>query len=488
MKKSHFLWVGAILAVLLVLSVFFLGRTPFTIPTWSVLPALDESVPHILFVGKGQALPSSELMDPLEGVLPLQPVRNVLNDFLPFLEHMDQFAFFISLEEGLPGVYGAFYFQDDEDLVSLKKGELPPSWGEAPRDVILEQKEGDFVLSAGGSRFLLRTKDRMILLADRAEKLERMARVMDKEFPGMAVAWSLHPEWSTHLRLYDAGHLGDILFMGGIELGTVPLSAEISWRNGPQGHDLAWRFGGVGEILSKWGFSKKGSSKVWDRPMTLASPSLLTVGVDLPPGFLERFRGSIEPDWAGDLGFSRSQTEGLLSGPVVFSLGGRSKLFLFSAPGVYCQLFDRGDLGRELVDRLWNVSWSSLAERREDLEGLPFGGGVSRPFSVVGAAKDDRVIVGLLDPLQVVGTSTPARFLPFDPGESFFWFYGDFPELASTLKKWVRLGEYARNVGFEVGEMKETFDRIEKLRSVGRLSLVLRNPFEGWASWTGVSR
>lgn len=490
MKKSRFLWAGIVLAaIVVVLALFFLGRAPFPVPVWSVLPAVDESMPHLLLVGEGEDMPSRDLLDPLEVPFPLEPLRDWLVESLPLLGRAERYALLLFPEEGILEVYGAFY-PDREDLASLNKGELPDKWAElSPRSGI-ESRDGDLVLSIEGQSrsFKLRPKGRMVLISYQAEGLDRMTGILEGRAPGLDVSWAIHPEWSSHLRVYDAGHLGDILFMGGFEVGTTPLSAEVSWRNGPEGHDLAWKCGGVGDLLSEWGFPEKGFPEVWSRSMTLPSPSLLTLGVVFPPEFLERFSDSLQPDWAQALGFSPTQSDALLSGPMVFSLGGRSKLFLFSAPGVYLQLFDRGDLGRELVDRLWNVSWSSLVERRKALEGFPFGGGVSRPFSLVGAARDDRAIVGLLDPLEVAEERTPARVLPFDPGGSFLWFYGDFPELASTLKKWARLGEYAGSVGFDVGEMGDTFERIESLRSMGRLSLVLQSPFEGWASWTGDNR
>lgn len=486
MQKSRLLWGGVVPAVLLVvLAVLFLGRVPFTVPVWRAFPAVDESIPHLLLVGKGEDMPSTDLLAPL----PQNPLMKRVGVLLPLLGRMEQFALLMVLEEGLPGVYGAFY-PEIEDLASLRKGELPVSWAELFPRFRMEREEGGLALFIEGESgaFILRLKERMVLFARTLEELDLMGKTLEGEVSSIAASWSFNPGWSSHFRLYDAGHLGDILFMGGIETGGDPLVVEIAWRNGTEGHDLAWRFDGVGDLLSEWGFPQKDPPPAWVRSMTLPSPLLLTLGVNFPAEFIDRFRDGFNPDWVDDLDLSPAQTDAFLSGPMVLSLGGRSKLFLFSAPGAYLQLFDRGDLGREFVGRLWDESWSSISERREALEGFPFGGGVSRPFSVVGAARDDRIIVGLLDPRQVSQEGTPARLLPFDPAGSFLWFYGDFPELASALRKWVRLGEYARNVDFEVGEMKETLGRIEKLRSLGRLSLVLQSPFEGWAFWTGENR
>jgi hypothetical protein len=126
-----------------------------------------------------------------------------------------------------------------------------------------------------------------------------------------------------------------------------------------------------------------------------------------------------------------------------------------------------------------------MKDRRISLDGFALGGGVARPFSLVGAAGDDRVIVGLLSPSQVDDRKTPGELLEADLTGSCLWFFGDFPGLTAAMGKWARFVDYARSVGFELPEAESLIASVRALASLGKLSLALKNPFVGWASWTG---
>lgn len=478
---------GLVLAALL-WGVFFLWqRLPSRLPLLQALTLPDDSAPYFLAVGRGEDLPSPHLVRSLMGMAKAADVLPAeITPILGFLHRMDRLVLSVTPDPAGPSFCGAFY-PVREDLKELSRGALPRLWLE--RGFLSSAGPGTGrtwqVQFAGRHNLLLRLNGRMLLLAGSLPELQRMEQNLTSSDPPPEPAWLVRPGWSTHLKFHDAGVLADVLFMGGIDVGERILSAEMAWRKGPSAQDLAWKLDGVDDLIATWGFSDPARASRWRTPLTLPSPVLLSLGIDLPAPFRDRFGPGREPGWSSGPGLSVPWEEGLTGGPLVLSLAGRSRLFLFSAPGVYLQLLHRGENARVIVDRLWQGKWSSMRDRRADLEGFPYGGAVSRPFSLVGVAGEDRVVVGLLSPSQVADTKTPDALLPFDPSGSSFWLHGDLPGLAAAVEKWVQLADSARSFGLDISGVEGLLTHTERLRSLGNLSLGLKNPFEGWVSWTG---
>ena len=174
------------------------------------------------------------------------------------------------------------------------------------------------------------------------------------------------------------------------------------------------------------------------------------------------------------------------------SLGGSSKLFVFSLPGFFLQLPDRGEEGTAFVSSFWNQDWGLLVPSVEPLEGFASGGSASIPFSLLGAARPDMVWMGLLDSesLRPDRLKKLADYIPAlrESPTALLWMYLDAPRLGAALQNLARVGKTAEKFGQTVGmDLSDMADMAAGLSRLGKVSAVFFTPERGSMEWENPS-
>ncbi len=489
MRKGLVFW-GAFLSgfALLALALIFIGREPEIRRLSGAIPPPQDSFPFLYMEGEGKSLAVSLPPIPAEGKLKVRPFLKNLETLSPVLKSAREVAVLMIREEkGFQFFLTAKYPRDI--LKSLGGGKMPSQWSEASPGLTMEGQEGPFLLLQGPSSpfpLTLSVDGGIVLIASSPENALAMKNLLEKKGGGMNISWKVEEAWPNHFLLRDGGFVSRIAASEGYPVNPAQLECAGAWREDEMGGRMKWVIDGLDDLLPKR-ILEAFRPVSWDDRFVVPEPFLAAFGANIPPAAAGRMEKTRLKVWAEKIGLA-DRMEQILPGPVMASLGGSSKLFVFSLPGLFLQLPDRGEEGMAFVSAFWNQDWGLLVPSVEPLEGFSRGGTAAIPFSLLGAARPDMVWMGLLDgeslrPERLKKLSDHIPALKESP-EAFSWMYLDAPRLGSALQNLARVGKTAeklgRTVGMDPGDMADAAAGLSRL---GKVSAVFFTPARGTLEW-----
>lgn len=490
MRKGLFFWFSIILSAGIIGgAVFFFGRTPDRVlDVTKAIPVIDVESPHILIVLEaGQIQPG--IPEHLAGRIDTEArlILGVVDDMMPLFSFASQSAAALAWDSNSLVFYGCFLLP--EEMVSdINAGIIPSAWLEESSGLTLapSETEGILDLSAGSGRILfkLKTEGKLLMAALSPGDIERMSLALSDADSRMEMKFSLEGTWPAHLKFFDGRILAQAASLRGLKSPDSPISGEVSWNSRGESGELAWILKGLEEWLPETIRSDL-TPHEWNEKVHLPEPLIMAAGIAVPGG-LERFaagRDDAIPDWLKGSGMEGGSLEELLPGPLLVTLGGQSRVFLFTLPGILLQLPDRSGIGIKWVEGLWGGKLAGFGLTPKPLDGFSSGGVLSIPFTAVAAARDDLAIAGLINSSSL-GNPLPIRdYAQLGGGKALLWFYGDFSKAAEAVDNISKLGSFAERLGAGSSTADEYLQAARDLRSLGKVSLVVHDPGSGRGSW-----
>lgn len=491
MRKGLYFWFSLLLAAGIIGGVvFFFGKTPEKVlDVTRAIPAIDAESPN-LFI----ALEAGQI----EPGLPDQffkktdeeagPLLAVIDDLMPLFSFAEQSAAAVAWHDNEVVFYGCFLLTK-EMAADMKAGKLPAAWLEQSSGLALEPSEtGELLdLSAGGGKvlFKVRTEGDLLMASMSPEGIDKMSRALSGEDKRMDTVFTVESLWPAHLSLFDGRVLAQAASARGIMVPDAPIGGEIAWNSKGDSGEIAWMIKGLQEWVPE-NIRSRLSPHDWSEQIYITDPLIAAAGFSVPGGLDELAGKDLDiPEWVTGSGLDRASLAGLLSGPIMLTVGGQSRVFLFSLPGALLQLPGRGVDGINWIEGLWGGKWAGFTLTPKPLDGFTAGGALTIPLSVVAAARDDLAIAGVITSSSLGKTLPVKEIAPVRDEKALFWLYADFPKVAEALENIVKLGSLADRFGVESATPDEVFATAREFRSLGKVSLVLNDLESGRGGWTG---
>ena len=489
MRKGFVFW-GAFLSgfALLALALIFMGREPEIRRLSAAIPPPPGSAPSLYMEGEGKSLSFSIPPIPAEEKLEIRPFLNSLESLSPVLQSAREAAVLVFRDEkGLQLFFTAKYSRDI--LKSLAGGKIPTLWKERSPSLDLERQDGPlFLLKGPFSPFplTLSVDGGIVFIASSAENDLAMRSLLEKKSGSMNISWKVEDAWPNHFYVRDGGLVSRIAASRGVPVNPVQLECTGAWREDEKGGEMKWTIAGLDGLLPPR-ILETLRPVSWQDRFLVPDPFLAGIGGNIPEGAARRIGATELKGLAGKIGIEE-RMEHLLSGPLMASLGGSSKLFVFSLPGLFLQLPDRGDEGMSFVSSFWSQEWGLLVPSVEPLEGFSRGGTASIPFSLLGAARPDMVWMGILDgdSLRPDRMKKLTEYVPAlkDPAGALFWMYLDTPRFGAALQNIAQVGKTVESFGRTVGmDLREMTDAAAELSRLGKITAVAYTPETGMIEW-----
>ncbi|MEA3508401.1 MAG: hypothetical protein U9R40_05755 [Synergistota bacterium] len=489
MKKGLFFWFSVFVTVgIIAAGVFFLGKAPEAGNPVDAIPAIDTSLPHMAMrVHENQleaGIPERfREMAGEEGAPGVKAVEKIL----PLLSEARETAGVFAWQENAPHLYFCSLL-GKEDIESIEKGELPAGWNADGEQVKLEPSDvaGAFKLSLeGGWDLLLRPEGKLLFAGLSAEDLDTMKQVLGGNGERFAFDWNVESEWPAHMSLFDGGMVAQALVMDGCEVGNVPLSMEMAWNNRGSEGDVRWKAKGLSDFAPE-DIRNILTPVKWSGEWYLPEPGIMSMGMAMPaeiPGTTSA--DVVLPEWSELLNLDAETIIDTLKGPVLITMGGNSRMLMFSFPGFLMQLPGRGEAGKNLVMKLWEGDWNRFGLKPIPIPGFDVGGSSMTPLSLVAAARDDMAVAGIISPGDI-GDPKPLPASVVDSGEALMWLSIDFQRAADALETIASAGAIADRVGVTENRdinVEEVVSLASELRSMGQVTLVINDLENGGGTW-----
>lgn len=410
---------------------------------------------------------------PLAGALPLFAAGR--QSALVVTERPDGMAF-----------YGAARLTR-KDQRAFSSGKLPAQWGKllTRAELTPAEPKGFFELRAANlaTPLYLEAQADVVCIASSLSDVAEARRVRLGEIPGIKGKWNVGRSRKGHLRLSDGGVLSSMARGAGAGK-SGPCGLEVAWNTlGGEG-EAEWRITGIDKKVSR-SLARNLKAHNWsgEKPI-LPSPLLLSLGVNLPnPG---RNLANL-PVWAKPLaeqltklGLKDSEAASLLSGPAVFSVGGQTQILWFEFPGVVIDVPGRGKLAYKMIDLFWSQVFMGI--QPSSLPGFSHGGMTDLPFSVIAAANDKKLVVGLTDSIESKSPET-AKLLAKEK-KAIGWLYVDLPLLGKSLAEIPSVNALLSSEDDDGPIDDESTGRLrDSLGQLGKLFVVWDTPSGGGAKW-----
>lgn len=515
MKRSIVRWVlSAILFVAFAVTLlyfFFAENGGERGDLLAYLPAPDEEAPYVVArTRKGEfPLQAARILADSASVSP--GGSSPLYALLPLFDTAENAALVaVSRENGLV-MYAALEWPESDNIGD---GVVPTSWLKffVRPEVIRTDIPNRLQIRAHNisSPLYLEIVDSRVFAADAAEDMDRI-RALREHKPKNGIRPASIPQrartdekWGGALSFSDGGILAAV--SDRTNAPPVPanaLTAEICWRVAvPVSPDISpagvseigeaqWSVSGLERILGKPFLSNlKGYdwSANGDVAPFIPEPTILSFGINMPPRAKIR---SGAPKFLEDMAehldrfkLKNADTNAILTGPAVASIGGRTQILWFELPGIVLDLPKRGDAGRRLVERFWSELFTGTTPK--PLDGFDTGGTSDLPFSVMAAANDERARLALAAP----DMERNAEVLQILSGEknAAAWAYFNLPRLGASLSEIPIWSNIMYNDPDEEGtEETEEDDTPSTLRDalhqLGRLFISFESASNGRALW-----
>ena len=471
-KSSLVFWSSCVVALaILICGLIFLGKPLREESAINALPIPEEGEPYVLYVEEGSTLLHIKETVAVDNLLSLVlSIKDVnlksVDMLLSMLEGSKNTACLVLPRDR------KFYLAikpDYEILHTISLGKLPAKWIEAYPDVSYEFVDGIVKVNTSQSNPILILPYRdTLLVSSSMDDLGIMKHNLDNERDISSFEWLVQGEWSGRLRC------------------NVPanIQGELAWICDDEKLNAKWKIQGIEGLLSKQQVSLPRPEK-WSGNYILPSQSSLALGltmIDTPQ--LAKGVSSL----AGALGVNPDKLLEFLRGQVIFSLGGEANVFTFNLPGVLFQFPNRKELGKEIVDDIWENRLQSLLINRSPLEGFESGGVIELPVSLVLASSEGMTLLGLISNDAILNGLTLDRALPAIAGKEYiFWADVDFRSIAADIEKLLSVNKaFNTQVSAGIG-IRENFSKlykaIETLKNAGHLFMGLQSITDGELLW-----
>lgn len=453
--KNFWGWVISTLAlIILLIFVIAAGRGSFfTSSLLSTLPGADEAAPLIVVdAAKGEfPLELSRLF--VENSIISPAGTSPVSTLLPLLNTAKRSALVINERANGLAMYAAFSLTHKEQT-AFAAGKLPQEWAvffSAP-EIVRTDRKGVFQIRANNlsSPLYLEIYEKQAYLTDSISDMDRIISVRTGDTPGLKQKWTLNRGWGGHMLLSNGGVIRDMYGNAGgrQKNASDQIRLEAAWRssknqnaprqNQSEAHispagEARWRVTGLEKLLDR-NFAKHIRPHDWSgEELYIPDPLLLSFGINLPnPG--KNMNVLPTPlkflaDQMTKLGMKHAETQNILTGPAVLSLGGRTQILWFELPGIVLDIPHRGKSGFRLIDAFWSELF--MGAESYPLSGYTHGGTTDLPFSVIAAGNDRTTILGLTSPL--VERNSEVKRLLAKEKKSIGWLFADLPKLGTSL-------------------------------------------------------
>ena len=503
-------------AVLTMLAVFLFFTLSSSSGLTSLLPEPSEKSPYLLMETKENTYPQAISALMTDGLYALLREGTARNSLLSAAGNAEDAAVLVEEEaEGEAEVYAALRFSSSETK-SLKKGEVPESIKVAlksPKITASAEKDVWLLSEAGADGPVIYfVKGDKVIMAAGEIPFKRMQAVMAKDEKSAGkIKWKDERKWPSHLEISDGGRFTS---RDGGE-GT-PVKIQAAWHkldakkiSDPAG-ELRWNIEGLDKLLGRQVLSAL-KPREWDTSKcVLPDPLLLSMGVNLP-----ELKGTPK-DWPfplstiGALGetmdLSDRQIRKIMSGQTILSLGGHNKILWFTLPGFMAEFTGGKDEMRRLVDSFWNKLF--FGAKPKPMKDFDYGGTTTLPFSVVGAARDNTAVLGLISPEFIRVHNKLGKFLNSSEN-AIGWLAADLPRIGAALSSMTKMNSFMNDEAFQddtgdeyVGTDDETTEEVFQpemsfspfdqeitdsfgnvLRKFGSLIIIWEKPESGRMTW-----
>ena len=417
----------------------------------ALLPSPDVQMPYALFhAEKGQF--SERIAGMILGDSTLSPEgENPLRPFIPILGGADESALMVWADDNHLRVFAAYEASKGE-LKSLSAGEIPSTWGSVFADAAVQPAGQDDVwtLSAANlsSPLLFKVNKKIVCLAATSEDINAFIAVASDQKEGFRRKWTVEPSWENHMLISEGGLLS--AKSESEEAPVVPLVFEVSMKTQPNvtrddkeigSEDKApeilgearWSVSGMKERLGS-AFLAGLKPLDWSaQDVYVPNPALVAMGVSVPVLPSKRSLWPVPlqllAEQGDKMGLKNQEVKDLLAGPLVASIAGKTRILWLSLPGLVLDMSGRGELGFRLVEAFWKTVFMGAIPT--PMDGFIQGGVTDLPFSLVAAARSDKVLIGLMDPEN--DQDRQVAKLVAQKTESIGWAFLDLPRLGESL-------------------------------------------------------
>ena len=445
------IWGILLFVVLLVIAgggvLRFFSGTPRLL---ALLPLPDTQMPYALFHAEKGQFPE-RIAKMILGDSTLSPEgENPLTAFVPILGGADESALMVWADDNHIRVFAAYEASKGE-IKSLSAGEIPSTWGSVFADAAIQPAGQDDIWTLSAANLsvplLFKVNKKVVCIAAASEDINAFIAVASDQKKGFHRKWTVEPSWKNHMLISEGGLLGERSEEGH---SLEPLVFEVSTKTMPtvarkeentaSGDieaeilgEARWRVFGMKERLGS-AFLNELKPFDWSaQDVSIPNPALVAMGVSIPSLPSKR---SLWPlplqllaEQGDKMGLKNQEVKELLTGPLVAAVAGKTRILWFTLPGLVLDLSGRGELGFRLVDAFWKTVFMGAIPT--PMDGFIQGGVTDLPFSLVAAARSDKVLIGLMDPenerdhqlAQLVAKKT----------ESIGWVFLDLPRLGDSL-------------------------------------------------------
>ncbi|MDR3332772.1 MAG: hypothetical protein LBT08_09085 [Synergistaceae bacterium] len=419
-----------------------------------------------------------------------------VNALLPVLDLAEQTAIVVTERRNGLAIYGAFSLSPSE-RASLISADLPSTW--RPLFVKPEIRVTDIgsVLqiraSNTSSPLYVELDGSVVYIADSLYDMDRMreTRVLQASGKGgkRKRQWSMGDGWGAHMILSDGGVLSSMISPGELAETQTQVKVELAWRSsGDEGAksdssgEILWRADGLEEMLGT-PFLKSARAHNWTKSdLFVPDPLIASFGVSLsPPKDVSEFPSPIRylSEQFQRLDLRSSEIQSLLTGPVAFSIGGRTQILWFDLPGLVLEMQSRGKISVKLIEKFWSELFMG-AEVRE-IPGYKYGGITDMPFTIMAAGNDEEVVIGLTEP-DVEKNLEVTRLLASETS-AVGWLFLDLPKLGAALAEMPSINDMLSPDGEDIVDSESTNILRSTMENLGRLFVVWDKNTEGHALW-----
>jgi hypothetical protein len=462
----------------------------------SSLPNPEAGLPFLMISSSSGEFPSHAVRLLLDSSTISPSGPSPVISLIPVLDKAENSVLVLTESGEKIEAYGALSITREE-RAALASYSLPPAWRRdfSLQDVTSADETGILMIGSSSRGFSLYIEPggRTAYFADNRRDMERIRRVQSGQEKGVSRRWSLERGWGGHLLLYDGGIIGAVATGLETPLRAAPLSLEAAWRSAetvkgwtkPFHGEARWQLLGLEEYLGR-AFIESFKKYDWSaqEDLFIPSPLIISGGVNLPnPGKntarLPRLM-KIFHDHLSKMGLSQQDAQSILTGPSVFSIGGRTQILWFDLPGIVLDLRERGKTGLKLVDRFWSETFMGIVPK--PVGNYESGGITDLPFSVFAAANDRKVVIGLTEP-SAEQNADVKKLLADEKKSITGWLYVDFPRLGASIAEMPSVNILLEDEDGEPVDDESSRALQESLSRLGSLFVVWDSVETGHASW-----
>jgi len=487
LKNALIFWLSCIVALaILVSGLFFLGKPVTKKSLVDALPAPDEGSFYILYVDETPTLLQMKNFVSFNKVLLTFPFfdrfdSRFISMFLTILEDSKNTAciafplerkFYLAIEP------------EEETILSVVSGELPPNWKTAFPDISYELVEGQFRIDVSHDfSFWMTLSENILFISTSIDDLNLMEQNITDKRKHSFPSWRIQKDWPGHLTCRMPS---GVVSFNGFE--NIPSGVELAWFSDNEKLQAEWMIDGIEGIFSDEEIRLFQPQK-WIGKYVLPTQRSLTLGVTMvdTPELMESV-----PLLANAFGQTNEKMLEFLKGQMILTVGGKADVFSFSLPGILLQFPNRGEIGKTIVSDIWRNRLKSLSINRSSIAGYESGGAIELPISLIAVSSDELTLIGLISKESLSsGVSLEEAFPEIVEREFLLWVDIDFGSVANDIERILSIGDIIGDMfNSEVSEgmpfdkkFGKLFKVADELRNAGHLFIGIHNLSNGEIVW-----